>query len=70
LGTALTYVRLPALIELKLAAGRSQDLADVIKLIQANPDKLTTIREHLVGVHADYVAEFDRLVQQARDEAG
>lgn len=69
-GAALAYVSLSALIELKLAAGRSQDLADVIKLIQANPDQLAAIREHLTGVHADYVAEFDRLEQQARDESG
>jgi hypothetical protein len=70
LGTALTYVRLPGLIELKLAAGRSQDLADVIKLIQANPDQLSAVREHLTEVHADYAAQFDRLVQSARDEDG
>jgi hypothetical protein len=70
LGTALTYVRLPALIELKLAAGRTQDLADVVKLIQANPGELSAIREHLTEVHADYAAHFDRLVQSARDEAG
>lgn len=69
-GTTLTYVRLPALIELKLAAGRSQDLADVIKLIQANPGQLSAIREHLTEVHADYAAQFDHLVQSARDEAG
>lgn len=68
-GTVLKYVRLPPLIELKLAAGRSQDLADVIKLIQTNPQQVATIREHLAQVHADYVSEFDRLVQQADEEA-
>jgi len=68
-GTALTYVRLPALIELKLAAGRTQDQADVVKLVQANPDQIDAIRQHLAGVHADYVAEFDRVVQRAREEA-
>jgi hypothetical protein len=68
-GTTLTYVRLPALIELKLAAGRSQDQADVIKLVQANPDQVAAIQEHLSRVHADYVSEFDRLVQRAREEA-
>jgi hypothetical protein len=69
-GTTLTYVRLPALIELKLAAGRTQDLADVVKLIQANPGQLSAIRDHLTEVHADYAAQFDHLVQSARDEAG
>ena len=68
-GTALRYVHLPALIELKLAAGRGQDQADVIKLIQTNPDQIAAIREHLAHVHADYVSEFDRLAQQAREEA-
>jgi hypothetical protein len=68
-GTALRYVLLPPLIELKLAAGRTQDLADVIKLIQANPEQIVEIQEHLRHVHADYVAEFDRLVQRAHEEA-
>ena len=57
------------LIELKLAAGRTQDHADVIKLIQANPDQIAKIREHLAQIHADYLSEFDRLVQRAHEEA-
>jgi len=68
-GTTLAYVRLTALVELKLAAGRSQDHADVVKLIQANPDRVAAIREHLARVHADYVAEFNRLVERAGEEA-
>lgn len=68
-GTKLTYVRLSGLIELKLAAGRTQDQADVVKLIQANPEQMDGVREHLVGVHPDYVSEFDRLMLQAREEA-
>jgi hypothetical protein len=68
-GTSLTYARLPALIELKIAAGRIQDQADVVKLVQANPDQIDTVREHLLGIHADYVSEFNRLVQLAHEEA-
>ncbi len=68
-GFTLTYASLPTLMEMKLAAGRTQDRADVVKLIQANPDQIDTIREHLMGVHPDYVSEFDRLEQQAREEA-
>jgi len=68
-GHALRYVSMPALIELKLAAGRTQDQADVIQLIQANSDQLPAIREHLDHVHAEYVSEFDRLVQRAHEEA-
>jgi hypothetical protein len=67
-GTILTYVHLAPLIELKLAAGRSQDHADVVRLVQANPDQVEAIRQHLEHVHANYVTEFDRLAQQARDE--
>jgi hypothetical protein len=68
-GHTLRYARLPALIELKLAAGRAQDEADVIRLVQANPDQLAAVREHLAHVHADYVAAFDRLTERAREEA-
>jgi hypothetical protein len=68
-GAALRYVRLPALIELKLAAGRSQDEADVVQLIQANPDQATAVREHLARVHLDYASRFDHLTQRAREEA-
>lgn len=67
-GRTLCYISLAALIELKLAAGRVQDQADVIKLVQANPDQLESIRQHLVRAHADYAASFDRLVQQAAEE--
>jgi uncharacterized membrane protein YccC len=54
----------------QLHAGRSQDLADVIKLIQTNSEQIAAIRQHLAQVHADYAAEFDRLVQRAHEEAG
>jgi hypothetical protein len=33
----LNYILLPALIELKLAAGRSRDEADIVELIRSNP---------------------------------
>lgn len=67
-GTALRYVSLPALIELKLAAGRSQDEADVVQLILANAAQMDAVRQHLAGVHSDYVAAFQRLEARARDE--
>jgi hypothetical protein len=62
----LRYIRLVSLFELKLAAGREQDLADVVALIRANQEVLGTIRQHLQTVHEDYVAGFDRLVVSAR----
>src|SRR4051794_11413860 len=39
-GATLRYITLPALIELKLAAGRVRDEGDVAELIRANPDEL------------------------------
>jgi hypothetical protein len=63
----LKYISLAALVELKLAAGRIKDEADVVELIRANPESLSQIRQHLDRVHADYAAAFDRLVDQARE---
>ncbi len=65
---SLRYISLPALVELKLAAGRARDEADVIELVRANSEQIKTVRDHLSSVHADYVAEFDRLVQRAREQ--
>ena len=67
-GTKLRYIELAPLIELKLAAGRPQDEADVAKLIQQNHAKVPAIRQHLASVHAVYVAAFDRLVERAREQ--
>lgn len=67
-GTSLHYIKLPALIELKLAAARGRDESDVIELMRVNLDRTDEIRTHLQGVHADYVAAFDRLVQRAREQ--
>jgi hypothetical protein len=67
-GTSLRYIALPALIELKLAAGRTQDEADVVQLIQANADQLAAIRQHLQAVHPNYVLALEQLEHRARDE--
>lgn len=67
-GAALRYVKLPALVELKIAAGRARDEADVIELVRANGDQVEMIRQHLAAVHADYLATFDGLVQRAREQ--
>jgi hypothetical protein len=64
----LRYIRIASLFELKLAAGRGRDEADVIELVRANFDKVEAIRQHLQTVHADYVAAFDLLVQRARTQ--
>jgi len=67
-GGTLRYITLPALIELKLAAGRGRDESDVIELVRANPEQVDRVRQHLAAVHADYVTEFDRLTKRAREE--
>jgi hypothetical protein len=67
-GHALRYITLPALIELKLAAGRARDEGDVVELVRANPQQIESVRQHLATVHANYAAAFDQLVQRARDQ--
>src|SRR5262245_10437543 len=68
-GDTLCYITLPALIELKLAAGRARDESDVVELMRANSQQVDTIRQHLAGVHPSYVQAFDVLVQRAREQA-
>jgi hypothetical protein len=67
-GALLRYITLPALIELKLAAGRARDESDVIELVRANPDRVAAIRQHLESVHTDYVAAFNQLVKRADEQ--
>ena len=67
-GHRLRYITLPALIQLKLAAGWARDKADVVELLRANPDQIAAIRHHLSGIHADYVSALDRLVERAQEQ--
>jgi len=64
-GSALVYASLPALVELKIAAGRIGDEHDLVELIRTNRDQIEGIRQHLTTIHADYVRAFDALVQRA-----
>ena len=52
----LKYISLPSLIELKLAAGRLRDEADVVELARENQDRMDEIRQHLAAVHPQYAA--------------
>jgi hypothetical protein len=61
---ALRYINLPSLIELKLAAGRLRDEADVLELARENRERLDEIRAHLQQVHDQYVRRFDELVAE------
>lgn len=67
-GFLLQYIQLPALVELKLAAGRARDESDIIELMRANPVSAMAIREHLARIHPQYLAEFDRLLTRAREQ--
>jgi hypothetical protein len=67
-GTTLRYISLSGLIELKIAAGRARDEADIVALVRANPEQVPPIRQHLASVHADYAAAFDRLVERVPEE--
>lgn len=61
---ALRFMALPSLIELKLAAGRVRDDADIVELARENPDQLDAIREHLAAIHADYANRFVALIER------
>ena len=58
-GWQLQYITLQSLVELKLAAGRARDQADVVELLRVNPGQIAGIRQHLSNVHMDYVSKFD-----------
>lgn len=64
----LRYIGLAPLVELKLAAGRDRDIADVAELIRENPGQAAEVRQYLQGVRASYAAKFDQLVERARKQ--
>jgi hypothetical protein len=65
----LKYMSLSSLIELKLAAGRLRDEADVIELARENHDRLDEIRRHLEAVHSRYARRFEELIEQLDEDA-
>jgi hypothetical protein len=66
---ALRYIRLIPLIELKMAAGRLRDEADVIELIRENPGSVDEMRQHLLAIHPRYAARFEELLKHVDDSA-
>ena len=60
----LTYASLASLVEMKLAAGRLRDQADVVELLRENLDQVQNLQSHLEGVHPDYKALLDELRKQ------
>jgi hypothetical protein len=63
----LAYMSLRSLIELKLAAGRLRDEADVVELIRENREHVAEIETHLNKVHQQYATRFAELIKQADD---
>ena len=63
----LRYVTLPALIELKLAAGRLRDQADIVELLRENAGEIAQLRTHLSGVDDSYAEQFENLLKQASE---
>jgi hypothetical protein len=66
----LKYISLPALIELKLAAGRLRDEADVVELARENSERLDEIGRHLETVHSQYAGRFEELRREIDDSPG
>jgi hypothetical protein len=66
----LKYMSLVSLAELKLAAGRLRDEADVVELLRENRDRIDEVRQHLDSVHPQYVSRIDELLAQLDDVAG
>ena len=65
----LKYISFPSLIELKLAAGRLRDEADVLELARENRDRLDEVRRHLATVHPQYATRFEELLRQLDEPA-
>lgn len=59
---SLRYAALASLIELKLAAGRLRDKADVVELLRENPDSIEQLRKHLSSVHLEYATQLETLL--------
>jgi hypothetical protein len=66
---SLKYMSLPALVELKLAAGRLRDDADVLELVRENRDRIDELRQHLAAVHAHHVERFEEILTRLSDAA-
>ncbi|HEY3395716.1 MAG TPA: hypothetical protein VGK58_23645 [Lacipirellulaceae bacterium] len=63
----LKYMTLPVLVELKLAAGRLRDEADVLELARENRDRIAQLRQYLAGVHPRYADRFESILKQLDD---
>jgi hypothetical protein len=67
-GSKLCYMTLESLLELKLAAGREKDFADVVALLKVNMDRIKNLRQHVAKAHKAYAQLFDRLLESAKEQ--
>ncbi|MEX0643631.1 MAG: hypothetical protein WD468_13085 [Pirellulales bacterium] len=67
---ALKYMSLSSLIELKLAAGRLRDDADVLELARENRERIEEVRRHLATSHSQYLNRFEELLSHLDESAG
>ena len=49
--------------------GRARDDSDVVELLLANPDQVEAVRQHVGGVHPQYVERFAGLLARAREQS-
>ena len=67
--SGLDYANLPGWIELKLSSGRQKDRAHIVEVMKKTTDDLLEIaREHIASVHQSYLALFDQLLEEAKEE--
>jgi hypothetical protein len=64
----LRYITLPALVILKIAAGRERDESDVVELIRGNKEHIAEIRSAVAKAHPQYAETFDRLARSAAEQ--
>jgi len=67
--SGIDYADLPHWAELKISSWRRKDqthLVEVLKTVSLETE--AQIRSHLQSVHSDYVARFDQLAEEARQE--
>jgi hypothetical protein len=63
------YSNLEGWVETKLSSGRSQDRADVVRIMKrADAAAIASISKHLAGVHSTYLRLFDELCAAAKEE--
>lgn len=65
----IQYANLESWVELKISSNRQKDRAHIVEVLKTIEAMATEkIRAHLASIHAQYLAEFEQLVTQAKAE--